>query len=272
MREAHPNFSAATRPIQLEQPQTYHLPEWDGFKDPKKLQILREIVLQYGRDPRIAQLAVEICRRAKCKPREYKKQASCLLKWVQTNIYYVNEAGERLQSPMYTLKTGMGDCDDMAIILCSFFESLRLPWKLVISASTPSGLVRYHEGDPNFKPLAYSHIYCMVGDRPFTPKKWTYCEPTMDVPMGWDIVATQNDPEARKYLPELGSITSSMVGGAVGEVAGEASNTGITKFAKQIAVAIVAGSLTAVGTEIMLDYLRASDLYENLILKKQKRK
>ena len=41
---------------------TYHLPQWDGFKDPRKLQILREIVLQYGRDPRVAQLAVEICR------------------------------------------------------------------------------------------------------------------------------------------------------------------------------------------------------------------
>ena len=108
MREHKPNFSAKTKSIQLENPRTYHLPDWDGFKDPKKLQILREIVMQYGRDPRIAQLAVEICREAGCKPREYKKQAAVLLKWVQDHIFYVNEAGERLQSPMYTLKTGMG--------------------------------------------------------------------------------------------------------------------------------------------------------------------
>jgi len=276
MREARPNFSAATKPIQLEQPRTYHLPNWDGFKDPKKLQIMREIVLQYGRDPRVAQLAVEICRQAGCKPREYQRQAECLLKWVQTQVYYVNEAGERLQSPLYTLKTRMGDCDDMAMLLCSFFEALRLPWKFVISANTRNGLVRYCEGDKNFQPLPYSHIYCAVGDRPFTPQRWIYCEPTMDVPLGWDIVATQSDPEARKYLPELGGVASSIVGstvgGAVGEAAGEASVTrNVAKFAKQVAVAIVAGSLTAVGTEILLDYLRASALYKKLVLKKNKR-
>ena len=65
-----------------------------------------------------------------------------------------------------------------------------------------------------------------------------------------------------------------MVGGAVGEVAGEQAteDDGLTKFAKQIIIAIVAGSLTAVGTEIMLDYLRASTLYQSLVLKKRNRR
>ena len=168
----------------------------------------------------------------------------------------------------------------MGIILCSFFEALRLPWKFVISASTRGGLKRYHEGDPNFQPLPYSHIYCMVGDRPFTPKQWFYCEPTLTVPFGWDIVQAQHDPNARQYLPELGSTVTGMIGGAVGEAVSEESSArspteeegGLSKFAKQIGLAIVVGSLTAVGTEILLDYLRSSDAYKALMSREARRK
>ena len=269
MAEQRPRFSAKTYRFNLDQPKMYHLPDWDGYKDPKKLAILRQIVEQYGRDPRIVNLAVAIIKKCGCKPREYKKQAACLLKWVQTQIYYVNEAGERLQSPLYTLKSGIGDCDDLAILLCSFFECIRLPWKLVISANTNNGLVRYHEGDPNFKPLPYSHIYCMVGDRPFTPQKWTYCEPTLEVPLGWDIVATQNDPNARKYLPELGGVTGAFVGGAMADAMEE---MGVTKFGKNVALAILTGALVSAGTEILLDYLRASPFYQALVLRKPRPK
>lgn len=271
MSEHRPSFFAKTNPIQLSNPTTYHLPNWDGYKDPQKLALLRQIVEQYGRDPRIAELAVSIIRKCGCKPREYQKQAACLLKWVQTQIYYVNEAGERLQSPIYTLKSRMGDCDDMAILLCSFFECIRLPFKFVVSASTQNGLVRYHEGDPNYKKLPYSHIYCMVGDKPFTPSKWTYCEPTLEVPLGWDIVATQDDPNARKYLPELGGVSS--VGASVGgSVAESVEDLGITNFGKKIGLAIITGALVSAGTEILLDYLRASPLYQSLVLRKPKNK
>ena len=90
----------------------------------------------------------------------------------------------------------------------------------------------------------------------------------MSVPLGWDIVATQHDPDARKYLPELGGVASGTIGGAVGEAVGEVGLAGnLKKFAVQIGIAIVAGSLTAVGTEILLDYLRASSLYQQLVLK-----
>jgi len=262
--EQVPRFSGAkTNTLTLEQPKTYHLPDWDGYKDPKKLAILRDIVMQYGRDPRIAQLAVEICRQAGCKPREYEKQAACLLKWVQTEIYYVNEPGERLQSPLYTLKTRMGDCDDMVILLCSFYECLRLDWKLVISANTENGIERYHEGDVDFRPLPFSHIYCMVGDRPFTPSKWHYCEPTLNVPFGWDIGQAQSDPEARKHLPELAGVTTATIAGSVAEAAGSAEQEGtLTKYGKQILVAVIVGSMTAVATEMMLEYIRTSPQYK----------
>ena len=275
MREQRPNFAGRANQIKLEKPTTYHLPDWDGYKDPKKLAMLRQIVLQYGRDPRVAQLAIKICRQAGAKPREYRKQAQALLAWVQKNIYYVNEPGERLQSPLYTLKSGLGDCDDLAILLCSFFECVRLPWKMVISASTREGIVRYIEGDPNYRKLPYSHIYCMVGNKPFVPTSWEFCEPTMEVPLGWDIVKAQNDPDARKYLPELGSIDMGAPGMAAGIVAGSLSDKildqGIPKFALNMTLAIIIGGITVAGTEILMDYLRASDFYQSLVLRKGKK-
>lgn len=277
MREQMPQFAGRANPIKLEQPTTYHLPDWDGYKDPKKLALLRQIVLQYGRDPRVAQLAVQICQKAGAKPRQYREQAKALLAWVQQNIYYVNEPGERLQSPMYTLKSGMGDCDDLAILLCSLFECVRLPWKLVISANSGGQVVRYIEGDMNYRKLPYSHIYCCVGNRPFSPTSWEFCEPTMQVPLGWDIVKAQSDPDARKYLPELGAIdfgasSSGVAAGAIaGSLADKIMDQGIAKFTLNIGLAVLVGSITAAGTEIMMDYLRASDLYQSLVLRKGKK-
>ena len=263
--EQKPNFAGRVNPIQLEQPKTYHLPDWDGYNDPKKLAMLRQIVLQYGRDPRIAEKTVEILRQSDCKPREYKKQAAALLEWVQKNIYYVNEPVERLQSPMYTLKSGLGDCDDLAILLCAFFESIRLPWKFVISGNDRNGLIRYHEGDKEYRRIPYSHIYCMVGNKPFTPTEWFYCEPTMSVPMGWDIVQTQHNPNARKYLPELGALISpstAIASGVVGTSVEANETFNMKKFSKEIFVGVLAGSLTAIVTEIALEYIRTSDWYK----------
>jgi hypothetical protein len=105
-------ISAKAQQLDLDGAKVHHLPDWGGYDDPRKLQIIREIAEQRGRDPRIATLAVRIIKDAKCQPREYKKQAAALLAWVQDpkNIYYVNEPGERLQDPIYTIKQGYGDC------------------------------------------------------------------------------------------------------------------------------------------------------------------
>jgi hypothetical protein len=105
-------ISAKAQQLDLEGAKVHHLPDWGGYDDPKKLQIIREISEQRGRDPRIASLAVRIIKEAKCQPREYKKQAAALLAWVQDpkNIFYINEPGERLQDPIYTIKKGYGDC------------------------------------------------------------------------------------------------------------------------------------------------------------------
>lgn len=183
-----------------------HFPTWDYTNQSQRMDVLREIAMVGGRNPKLATFAVGIIKRANVKPRDYKGQAAALLKWVQKNIYYVNEPAERLQDPIYTLRVGYGDCDDMIILLMALLESINLKWRFVLVAKKPNGkYVRWVEGNPlpRDSSLKWAHIYGMVGDNPYSPKKWFFIEPTLSVPLGWDIVQAQGQ---RNLLPELGGV------------------------------------------------------------------
>ena len=181
---------------------TYHLPDWHKLTHPERLNIIRQIAMMRGRDPRIARLAVSIVKASGARPRQYEKQAAALLKWVQDpkNCYYVNEPGERLQDPIYTLKAKHGDCDDQVLLLCSLFESLGMPWRLCLSGLDTAGKkIRYIEGADVPGGCKWVHVYCMVGTPPFNPTHWYFCECTIEkVPLGWDVLSGD-----KAYLPEM---------------------------------------------------------------------
>ena len=195
-------------PVQLDAPQVFHIPSWQHHNEAQKMAALREISLKAGRDPRIATLAVKIVRLAGAEPREYEKQAGALLYWVQTHIFYVNEPGERLQAVEYTLRVGYGDCDDLAILLGALYESIRLPWRFVLSGRDAAGRsVRWTEGAKNNPTgIKWAHIYVEVGWPPFRPRAWKYAEPTMrGVPLGWDVVGARSSA-----MPEMGGVDTTV--------------------------------------------------------------
>ena len=47
--------------------------------------------------------------------------------------------------------------------------------------------------------ISYVHIYLCVGWPPFGDTVWTFAEPTMRVPLGWDVVSARNNHD----LPEM---------------------------------------------------------------------
>ncbi len=193
------------KPLESGTPKVMDLPAFDGYSDPKKLDVISRIAEQAGRDPQLATVAVNILRQYRVPSRDYRGQAAALLKWVQQNIYYVNEPDERLQDPFYTLKVKYGDCDDLAILVYALARSIRLPARLVISGTTRSGKkVRYCQGDRNFdRTVDWSHIYLMIGDRPYGDPQWSYAEPTLNVPLGWDVVSHTGN-----VLPEMSKPSS----------------------------------------------------------------
>jgi hypothetical protein len=190
--------------IHLDGPKVHHIPSWGALGDGQRLTVIRQIAEQRARDPRITTLAIQIIKDAGAVPRDYKAQAAALLKWVQNpkNCYYINEPGERLQDPLYTLKVKYGDCDDMALLLCCFFEAIKLEWKLVLSGRQrgTGHKKRFIENGIMPPAVNWSHIYCVVGTPPFKPTKWYFCEPTVqNVPLGWDVIDGDHS-----MLPEMG--------------------------------------------------------------------
>lgn len=281
--------------IKLEEGQkVYHLPDWNRLSHPERLAVLRQIAMMRGRDPRIAKLVVSILKKARARPRQYKDQAAALLKWVQDpkNIYYVNEPGERLGDPIYTIQVGHGDCDDQILVLTCFFESINLPWRLVLSGrdARTGNKVRYIEGAAVPPHVTWTHIYAMVGDKPFSPDHWYFCEPTVEgVPLGWDVIDGDH-----RYLPEmtrrnskpmiagappapLGHRPASLpppehrspayLSGAVGASVGAALAETVEQEGKldwnKISTAILTGVAVSVSTQLILDWVRGTGMWED---------
>lgn len=266
--------------VPLDAPKVHHIPSWGALTDPQRLHVIRTIAMQRGRDPRITSLVLSIIKAAGVQPRDYKGQAAALLKWVQNpnNVYYINEPGERLQDPLYTLKVKYADCDDMAILLCTFFEAIKLEWKLVLSGvqRVTKAKKRYIEGTPVPANVEWSHIYCMVGTPPFKPTKWYFCEPTVqNVPLGWDVIDGDHS-----LLPEMGGsgraapapgrrksngrwggsgITSSIASAVTTELEDQSGSKQLSFFAeiRKIMPAILSGVAVGVTTQLLLDDLRA---------------
>jgi transglutaminase-like putative cysteine protease len=197
------------RPLDLPEPKVTHLAGWGNMSDPARVAFLRSVAEPAGRDPRIRALAAQILSQAGVDQRQYEQQAAVLLRWVQQNIAYLNEPGETLQDPNYTLRVKHGDCDDMAILLAALYESIRLPWKFVLAGSIPSTRerVRWVEGQPFPRGAVMGHIYLAVGFPVFRPQRWTFVEPTVKgAPLGHDVTApAQSAQVPGGGLPELGA-------------------------------------------------------------------
>jgi len=223
---ARPATSVGGIPVErvdLRGPDVYHMPSWKTMSDPQRIKVLRGIVLEYGRDPRVAEVANRVLTQAGVPARDYKRQAAVLLDWVQRNVAYRNEPGERLQSPEYTLRQRFGDCDDLAILLASLYETVRLPWRMVLSGThkRTRQTVRWVEGTPFPEGVDWAHIYVCVGRPTFRPTRWSFAEPSLKgAKLGWDVVAARQRGE-KIPVPELGAFGEA-------EATPTATDTGLT--------------------------------------------
>ncbi len=132
-------------------------------------------------------------------------------------------------------------------------------------------LVRYIEGENHLPRANWVHIYCMVGDKPFTPNKWYFVEPTMPVPLGWDVVA------AGGKLPEMGNFgaaggTGTGIGIGVGAASVDKTQTQFSGLLFEIGIAVVIGMATAIGTELMLEFVKTTDWYHRRIQTRRDRR
>jgi transglutaminase-like putative cysteine protease len=107
---------------------------------------LRNMVREYsGRLP-IRELAVGILREEGIPPKRKIAQAVALGSWAQRSLYYVNEGIETFSTPIRTIRSGFGDCDDFTTTIGALCESIGIPVELVLMGV-------------NVEPGRYTHIF-----------------------------------------------------------------------------------------------------------------
>ena len=224
---------------------------WAAWGDASKMRALREMAVQYGRDPRMRWFTVNtVLRPAGVDFRDYERTAATMLAWVQREIYYTNEPGEQIQAPWWTIKYKTGDCDDMALLLAAMAESCRIPWKFSLGGRDRKGRpVRYIEGERPRYDVTYSHIYLYLGWPPFRPTKWAAAEPTLKgAPLGYDVVLQGTSGQGvGSKLPELGGVSGIL------DVEGETTPVTRAAVLRDFAIGIAASVLGSVLTAVIVE-------------------
>jgi len=104
-----------------------------------------------GRDPKIRLLAARVVGRD-LPPRAYNLEAARLLRFVQRHVRYTLDPRglEWVQTPLYTIQAGTGDCDDASTLFCA----------LALAMGHACGF-RAVKLDLS-RPQEFSHVYSIV--------------------------------------------------------------------------------------------------------------
>lgn len=260
-----------------EQGDVYLLHEWAQMSDPQRVAWMRaNLVDAFKQDPKLAWFAADICRAAGAPTRDGPAQLAALLRWVQESIYYVNEDGERLQSPVRTLQARSGDCDDCAALTCALAESIGYQSRFVLYGKTSTGrVVRWSEGQPAPpRSVVFEHIYCELGWPALSPRQWASAEPTIKgAPLGYDVARHGVNLDRDGRVVGLGTFGQSGVwrapAGQTMALAGFGSEGGngpaepgllqtvfSPSYLRQLSLAVVEGVAVAVATWAMINWVQ----------------
>jgi len=137
------------------------------------------------RDPYIRKLAGEILSRKNpdgswvVPERDWKAEVIAIFNYTRSNVRYTRdiEQVELYQRPARSLEIGIGDCDDLTILLASLLQAVGYPVKLRVIGMKGQRM--------------YSHIYLLVGLPPHAPAHWMALDPSRPEPPGWELPANQ---------------------------------------------------------------------------------
>lgn len=135
----------------------------------RTLEVMRNCALHGKINNLIRQQAVTVARTVP--GRDYPALCAALQAFVKTHITYVPDVRgvETVQTPDYTLRNGVGDCDDQSVLLASLLEAVGQP-------------ARFRA--VGFRPGQLSHVY--VQCRPGSKGPWLGAETIIDRPFGWN--------------------------------------------------------------------------------------
>lgn len=130
------------------------------------LAMMQHIVADYKTDSYIVGLARGIIESVP--PKEYAAEARAIFDYVRANIRYTQDVDgvEYVQSPLITLQTGHGDCDDQATLLATLLAAVGKKTRFVAAG--------FNGGD-------IEHVWTEVKIK----DRWFAADTTEDYDFGW---------------------------------------------------------------------------------------
>lgn len=116
----------------------------------------------------------------KVPPRAWGKEIEALFDTVIKNVRYTLDPDdlELFQSPSRTLQMGIGDCDDMVILLGALLRGAGYPCRIKVIGMAGSN--------------EFSHVYLLAGVPPARPTRWVALDPSReDHKPGWEYPAAK---------------------------------------------------------------------------------
>lgn len=129
------------------------------------LKIMRALARKYKCAPGVRMLTQKLTKNLSNK--KYSAEANAVFMFVRDKIRYVKDIRgvETVQTPVQTVKTGSGDCDDKSLLIAAMLESIGHPTRFVAVG---------------FIPGTFSHVFTQTK----IGRKWVTLETTMQYPMG----------------------------------------------------------------------------------------
>jgi len=143
----------------------------------KRVQHVIDKIDEGTRDPYVRQRTARLVQ--DLKPKDWTAELQAVWNHVKDHVRYtLDTAGHDLfQRARRTFQLGIGDCDDMAIVLGSMLKSIGHPVALKIVDTDGEG---------------WNHIYLLTGVPPDNPKKWLPMDlAALNKPMGWEVKRTK---------------------------------------------------------------------------------
>lgn len=134
----------------------------------KTLNVMSDLVRTYKASPDIRRLAVAICGTINGNDKDYAIQLIRIFNYVQKNIGYIRDiyGVETIQSPLFTLQSKSGDCDDKSTLLATLLSCVGFPTRFFAMG---------------FSPGVYCHVICEAKYN----GQWISLDATENKPLGW---------------------------------------------------------------------------------------
>jgi len=106
--------------------------------------------------------------------RDWDAEVSAIFNWVRENIRYTRDPlnVELFRTPRAAISDGIGDCDDMAIMLAALLRAAGYVCRFRVIGLTKG---------------SYDHVYVVVGIPPEEPERWVPLDPSQPYKPGWEI-------------------------------------------------------------------------------------